>query len=40
MQTYRSNPQISQALATVSIIGCVLSVVGLIITVIFQILTR
>ncbi|GAA6089644.1 adhesion G-protein coupled receptor G7 [Tachysurus ichikawai] len=40
LMTYRSNPQISQALATVSIIGCVLSVVGLIITVIFQILTR
>ncbi|XP_060715486.1 adhesion G-protein coupled receptor G7 [Tachysurus vachellii] len=40
LMTYRSDPKISQGLATVSKIGCAMSVVGLIITVIFQILTR
>ncbi|XP_058237552.1 adhesion G-protein coupled receptor G7 [Hemibagrus wyckioides] len=40
LMSYRSNPQISQALGQVSIIGCAASVVGLIITAIFQILTR
>ncbi|XP_027024467.2 adhesion G-protein coupled receptor G7 [Tachysurus fulvidraco] len=40
LMTYRSDPEISQALAMVSLIGCAMSVVGLIITVIFQILTR
>ncbi|KAK3509931.1 hypothetical protein QTP70_023757, partial [Hemibagrus guttatus] len=40
LMNFRSSPEISQVLSEISKIGCAASVVGLIITVIFQILTR
>ncbi|XP_053085283.1 adhesion G-protein coupled receptor G7 [Pangasianodon hypophthalmus] len=40
LMSFRSNPELIKALGMISLIGCALSVVGLTITMIFQILTR
>ncbi|KAF7688306.1 hypothetical protein HF521_014312 [Silurus meridionalis] len=40
LMSFQSNPEVIEALSMISIIGCALSVTGLVITGIFQILTR